>query len=109
MGDQRNYTSDVIVNVLTRKLKEEILRQGIKNPIEYKGKKIRILRELPRQVLMERKIYKKLTEKLFKKNIRFRWELPRGLSFEYKEEKKLIVTEEQLNEFLVEEAEELDK
>lgn len=108
IAEQRKYTSDVLVNVLTRRLKEEILRQSILNPIEYNGKKVRILRKLPRQVLWDRKIYRKLTEKLIKKNKRFRWELPNGLSFVFKEERKLITTEEQLNRFLLEKADDLD-
>lgn len=57
------------------------------------------MRELPRQVLTERKSFRKLTDKL-KNNIRFRWELPIGISFTYEGERKMITSKEQLNRFM---------
>lgn len=52
----------IIVNVLSRKPKDEIMKQSLLNPIEYKGKKILVLRELPRQVIMDSKKFRKLTD-----------------------------------------------
>lgn len=36
-------------------MKEEILRQSYNNPIEYKGGKVIIMKELPEQVVLQRK------------------------------------------------------
>lgn len=91
LTEQRNYTSDIIVNLLTRRLKDEIFLKSMMNPIECDGKKIRILKD--------RKIFRKLTEKLYKENVRFKWELPHGLSFMYKEERRMIESEAQMNGF----------
>lgn len=39
---------DIIVNVTSKQLKDQIIQQSLQNPIEYKGRKVMILRELPR-------------------------------------------------------------
>lgn len=57
-AEQKKLLKDALVNVLTKKLKDEILRQGYLNPIEYRGKKVLVMRELPRQVILERKSFR---------------------------------------------------
>lgn len=99
---RENTTQDVMVIVLSKKLKNKILRQSYLNPIESNGKRVLILRELPRQVILQRKGFKILPDKLKAKNMRFRWELPSGLNLMFKGERKIITTEAQLNEFLTE-------
>lgn len=91
---------DVLVNVLSKKLKDEIVQQSLQSPIEYNGKKVVILRELPRQIITEREKIKKLTDNLKKKGVRFRWELPAGLSFTYGTARHTIRTEDQFSVFI---------
>lgn len=79
--EREGWTNNVIVNLFSKRIKEEIIKAWYENPIEYKGEKVLILRELPRQVVQFRKNMRRLTEKRMKKNIRFRWELPMGLAF----------------------------
>lgn len=55
-----------------------------------------IMREMPRQVILQRKSFKRLIEKLKKKNVRFRWELPIGVSFVFKGERISIKSEDQM-------------
>lgn len=59
-----------------------------------------ILKELPRQVILKRKKVRRLTDKLKKKDVRFIWEIPTGLSFTYDGARHVIVSEDQLNRFL---------
>lgn len=58
-AEQRKIPRDVLVNVLTKKMKEEILNQSIWNPIKVKGRKVFIMKELQRQVLAGRKTFRK--------------------------------------------------
>lgn len=55
-----NTPRDIMVSVLSKKLKDEILRQSYQNPIEYKDRRVMILMELPKQVIMQRKYSKSL-------------------------------------------------
>lgn len=57
---------------------------------------------------MKGNYFKKLTDK-FKNNIKFRWELPRGVSFVLEEKREVIVTEEQMLKFLKHNEDELTK
>lgn len=43
-----------------------------------------------------------LTEKLWNRNIRFRWEMPLGITFTWKDRQVTIRTEEQKDAFLKE-------
>lgn len=61
--------------------KEEILRQSYDNPVEYKGGKVMIMRELSRQVIAQRKTFKELTEKLKKKKCKIQVGDPIGCKF----------------------------
>lgn len=54
-AEREGIPQDVMVNVLTQRMKEEILRQSYENPIEFKGKRVIIMRELPREVIVQRK------------------------------------------------------
>lgn len=101
-AEKEGVPRDVIVNTTTKKLKEEILRQCYENPIEYKGRKVIIMKELPRQVILQRKKFKKLIEVLKKKKIRFRWELPEGVTFIFKDKRTTIRLEEDLEKFVKE-------
>lgn len=71
-------------------MKDDIITKNYKVPLEIKGKTIKILKELPRKVLQQRKEYRTLTEKLKNYKARYRWEIPEGLSFNL-EEKRYVV------------------
>lgn len=99
-AERKNIPRDVVVQFVTSRTKEDILRQQFKNPVEVDEKKILILKETPKKALILRKKYKRLTEILTKQNIRFRWELPEGLTFKYKGTRQMIKTEEQMERFI---------
>lgn len=82
-----------------QKMKDDILRQCFDNPIEYKGRKVITMKELPRQVILQRKKFRKLTEVLKKKKIWFRWELPIGITFTFKDKKIVLRSEEDVDKF----------
>lgn len=84
------------------------MRQNFKNPIEYEGSRVKIMRQLPKQILTEKKAFKKLTDKLRGKNIGFRWELPKGLSFVHGGSRKMIMTVDKMEEFLLENAKDFE-
>lgn len=54
---QKDLPRDIMVHFVTRSLKEELLRQQYKQPLEVEGEKTKIMRELPRKVLMLHKNY----------------------------------------------------
>lgn len=55
---------DVIVKVTTYKMRDLILSQHFQEPLEILGKKVKIWKELPREVIQQRKNFKQLVEKL---------------------------------------------
>lgn len=59
-----------------------------------------ILRELPREVILHLKKFRKLVENLKKKNVRFRWELPTGISFMFQGGHTVIKSEEEMDKFI---------
>lgn len=100
---QKNIPRDVIVKVTTRKLIDEILDKQFKEPLHNKGKVIRILKELPKDVLQMRRNYRKITERLSSEHNRYRWQIPEGLSFIWKGKRVLIKSVDQMKEFLKQE------
>lgn len=69
---------------------EELLTKLYKDPPEYEGKTVKVLKELPKKVIESRKQFKQIVEKLKKLKICFRWEIPVGLSFFFKGKRKWI-------------------
>lgn len=59
-----------------------------------------MLKEIPRKALIRRKNYKKLIEFLTSKGIRYRWDLPEGLSFSFKGKRHVIKSVDQMELFL---------
>lgn len=99
-AEREGKVQDIIVNLLTRRMKEDILKLSFENPINYKGKRVIIMRELPRDVIMQRKKLKKLVDSLRKKDVKFRWELPIGLSFMFHGRHTVIGSEKQMFDFI---------
>lgn len=91
---------DVIVKVMNHKIRDLILSRHFQEPLEVLGKKVKIWKELPREVIQQRKNFKQLVEKLKQDQIRFRWELPVGISFMYNAKRLMIKSTEQMQEFL---------
>lgn len=58
------------------------------------------MKQLPRNVLQNRKKYRKLTDKLKQLNIRYRWEIPQGVSFNYQSTRQIIKNTEQIVMFM---------
>lgn len=52
-AEKKNIPRDVIVQLLTKKMKEDILREQYKTPLEIDGKMITVMKELPRKEIME--------------------------------------------------------
>lgn len=95
---QNNLPRDVVVQITSKKIKEEIeiWAKSFKEPLEKEGKTIRILKELPKIVIENRKDFKPLTDKLKKLRVRYRWEIPFGLSFFFKGKRKLIADKNEM-------------
>lgn len=87
---QNKIPRDIVVQFSSKKMKEEILSKSYKDPLELEGDQIKILKELPKKVIDSRKQFKPLTDNLKKLKIRFRWEIPIGLSFFFKGKRKTI-------------------
>lgn len=104
---KEGWTNDVIVHFNSRSIKEEIIKASYDNPIEFNGRKVMLIRELPKQVVTFRRDMRKLTEKLWIKKIWFRWEVPLGISFIWNEKHITIKTEEQMEAFLSENGKDL--
>lgn len=60
-------------------MRDQILAKHYQNPLEVQGKRITIMKELPKEVVQKRRDYKKLTDKLRPEDIRYRWEIPESL------------------------------
>lgn len=56
-AEQKNLPRDVIVQLLMKRMKEEILRKHYKNPLEIDGKRIKIMKELPKKLPRNKEIY----------------------------------------------------
>lgn len=91
-----------MIHFVTRNLKEEILKIQYDKPLEIDGEKIRIIRELPKKILLLRKDYRKLKDKLDGLKIRFRWEIPQGMTFEHKGKRHTIRNVSQMEKCLAE-------
>lgn len=88
-------------------MKEDIVKQQYSSSLKVE-EKIIIMKELPRKMVQDRKVFKKLTVKLKQKDIRFRWEIPQGMSFTYREVTRTITTINQMGQFLADYVEDFE-
>lgn len=91
---------DIVIQLTTMRKKDEILKRHYETPMEIDNKKIMVLKEIPKKVLMRRKKYREMTDYLKDNNIFYRWEMPEGLSFQFKGKRKVIKSAEQMTDFL---------
>lgn len=47
---------DVVIQMVSRKMKDDIVIKSYKDPLEFDGKSIKIMKELPKKVIESRKI-----------------------------------------------------
>lgn len=97
---QKKLPRDIVVNLITHKMCDLILAKQYQEPMEIMGKQIKIWKELLRELIKQRKEYRQLTDKLRQEQVRYRWEIPRGVSFMFNQKRYLRKTAEQMNEFL---------
>lgn len=97
---KKNLPRDIIVKVLTHKMRDLIFTRQFKEPMEVKGKYIKIWKELPRDLIKQRREFKQLVDRLRQEQVKYRWEIPCGLSFLYKKKRWMIKSFEQMQEFL---------
>nr|XP_060635536.1 uncharacterized protein MCAP_0864-like [Anolis sagrei ordinatus] len=90
---------DVIVQLTKKNTRDEILKEHSKSPIQYKGNKIVILKEIPTSVLEKRRKYYFLTDKLKRRNVRFKWEKAEGLVVSWNENKHWLTSEAKARAF----------
>lgn len=67
------------------------MKQQYSDLLKIESKNI-IMKELPGKIVQDRKLFKKLTDKLRQKNIRFIWEIPQGMSFTHRGMRRTIIT-----------------
>lgn len=77
----KNLLRDIIVQLTSSRIRDQILMKHSQNPLEIQGGKILFMKELPKEIIQSRRSYKKIVDKLKGDNVRYRWELPEGLSF----------------------------
>lgn len=71
-------------SIYNKKNKEDVLREHFQNPLRIEGGKIFVMKELPKQMILKWKAYKKLTDKIKTDLIL----MGNGLSFTFLDEKK---------------------
>lgn len=91
---------DVIIQLATKRLRDEILDRQTREPLMDKGKQVRIMKELPKQILQNRRNYRKLIEKLSTEHVRYRWLIPEGVNSFWKDKRIMIKSPEKMREFL---------
>lgn len=72
---QKKLLRDIVVKVTTCKMRDLILAKQYQEPMEISGKRIKIWREMPRDLIIQRKEYRQLTDKLRQEQVRYRWEI----------------------------------
>lgn len=87
---------DAVVQFTNKKMKKEIISKSFKEPLELEGKSIKVLKELPKKVIDSRKTFRPLSDKLKKMKIRFKWEIPIGVSFFFKGKRKIVTNKEEM-------------
>nr|XP_008101251.2 PREDICTED: trichohyalin-like [Anolis carolinensis] len=90
---------DIIVHLIRKKTRDEILWVNSKNPLHYEDTKVAILKEFPQSILMKRRQYFFLTEELKKRKIRFRWERNEGIMTTHNDQKFWLTSIEKAKEF----------
>ncbi|XP_077157993.1 uncharacterized protein LOC143819831 [Paroedura picta] len=84
---QHKLPRDCLIQFTTRNIKDQILQEHYKTPFCVAGERIKILKEIPARLLRKRKDYNFLSTALKNKGIKYRWELPEGISFSYRGKK----------------------
>ncbi|XP_048340046.1 golgin subfamily A member 3-like [Sphaerodactylus townsendi] len=95
---------DIVFSCVRRDLREELLRANSQKNYHLDGNKIIIMKELPASIQQRRKDYRRLTNLLMERKIKYRWIIPEGLSFLWKGKRMNVVTVPQAQEFLAKEA-----
>lgn len=72
---QKKLLRDIVVKMTTCKMRDLILAKQYQEPMEISGKRIKIWREMPRDLIIQRKEYRQLTDKLRQEQVRYRWEI----------------------------------
>lgn len=96
----KNLPRDIIVKLLAHKDRDLILAKHFQEPMEISGKGIKIWKELSKTVIQQRKAFKQLIDKLIQKKIRYRWEIPNGVSFMFENRRLWIKMMDQMREFI---------
>lgn len=99
-AQQKGLPRDVVVQLILRKMRDDIISKHFKHPLEIEGRAVKIMKELPKKVLQSRKEYGVLTEKLKEGRIRSCWEIAEGRSFLYKGKRLTINNQEQMRRFI---------
>lgn len=80
----KNIPRGVVVQLTSKKIRDEIFEKQLKAPLQIQDKKIRIMKKLPKEIIQRRKNYRKLIEELNSEQVRYRSLVPEGLSFIWK-------------------------
>uniref|UniRef100_A0A8C6XCT7 L1 transposable element RRM domain-containing protein n=1 Tax=Naja naja TaxID=35670 RepID=A0A8C6XCT7_NAJNA len=87
----------------TKKItKTQILQMTREKTLKYKDKEIVVLKQVPRRVRETRREYLFLTKELLRKGINYRWLIPEGLLFTWREQRHRIDTVEKAESFYYE-------
>uniref|UniRef100_A0A8C6XMS3 L1 transposable element RRM domain-containing protein n=1 Tax=Naja naja TaxID=35670 RepID=A0A8C6XMS3_NAJNA len=104
----RVYTRYAMRNKLPREvhirftkkiIKTQILQMAREKMLKYKDKEIVVLKQVPRRVRETRREYLFLTKELLKRGVNYRWLIPEGLLFTWREQRHRIDTVEKAELF----------
>ncbi|XP_048348202.1 uncharacterized protein LOC125430314 [Sphaerodactylus townsendi] len=96
----RSYPRDIVLSVVRRDLKDQLLRANSKRNFKLDDARIIIMKELPVSIQQRRKDYKKLTNLLKDSSTTYRWIIPEGISFVWNGKRFNLTTVPQAQEFL---------
>uniref|UniRef100_A0A670Y2Q6 L1 transposable element RRM domain-containing protein n=1 Tax=Pseudonaja textilis TaxID=8673 RepID=A0A670Y2Q6_PSETE len=96
---RNNCPREIHIRFSRRCLRDLILKMSREETISYKGREIRILKQIPKRVRMIRQDYKFLANDLNKEGIHFKWLIPEGMLITWKERKIKIESIEQAQVF----------
>ncbi|XP_048348478.1 uncharacterized protein LOC125431645 [Sphaerodactylus townsendi] len=91
---------DIVIKFVRKNLRDQILYNHSKSKLCIDGNPLIILKEIPTAIRRKRKDYMGLADTLRMNNIRFRWNLPEGLSFSFEERNYNINNVPKAQEFL---------
>ncbi|KAM3832264.1 uncharacterized protein M6D78_010434 [Vipera latastei] len=99
IAKQRKLPRDVVVYFVKREIRDEVIQAAYDTKVVIAGQEVLVLKEIPPKILKRRKDFIFLVQEFKQRDIRFRWEIPVGLSFMYEGKRYCLATVKQARDF----------